>query len=198
MDKDELKKELADIKTKIKLNSTDAHFADTLIAELLSVKGQLDHEPTLAHLPLSDIEDTLKGDNFDIYAMKTGEAVYRLKGGLTVIATNGLNALNLTLRDYVFRQHEADTVLNDDEKELYANDLMASTMILNLPVLAFYDLEFKYKIYNKILEYMVELQEKFVDNANLQDETPNEDKAFKDATLGIEMLKEELDKALKQ
>jgi hypothetical protein len=151
MDKKELKKDLADIKAKIKANSTDAHFADTLIAELLSIKGQLDHEPTLVHLPLNDIKGSLKGDTFNIYAMKNGDAVYRLKGGLTLIATNAFESLNATLRDFVFNQDEINELLSEDDKALYETDLFATTMILNLPVLAFSDLEFKYKIYNRIV-----------------------------------------------
>lgn len=192
MDKNELKNELNDIKAKIKTNSVDAHFSDTLVAELLSVKGQLDHEPTLVHLPLSDVEDTFEGDTFRIYAMKNGEAVYQLKGGMTVIATNRLERLNTTLRDFAIGKNIVEDILSDADKEIYEGDLLATTMIMNLPVIAFSDLEFKYKIYSKIVEYLVELQEKFITKAELQDETPDENKAFEEATMGLETLKDEI------
>lgn len=194
MDKKELRKELNDIKAKIKANSTDAHFAETLVAELLSVKGQLDHEPTLVHLPLSDIDKSLNGDTFNIYAMKNGDAVYRLKGGLTLVATNGFESLNATLRDFVLNQDEVETTLSDEDKKLYETDLFATTMILNLPIIAFSDLEFKYKIYSKILDYMVELQDKFITNAEVQDETPEENKRFEDASIALDVMKDELEK----
>lgn len=197
MDKKDLKKDLADIKAKIKANSTDAHFADTLIAELLSIKGQIDHEPTLVHLPLSEVVDSLQGDTFSIHAMKNGDAVYRLKGGLTLVATNGFESLNSTLREFVLNQHKVDELLNEEDKELYETDLFATTMILNLPILAFSDLEFKYKIYNRIVEYLNDLHDKLISEAELQNETPNENKTFQEATIGLETLKSEIENELK-
>lgn len=192
MDKKDLKKDLADIKAKIKANSTDAHFADTLIAELLSIKGQIDHEPTIVHIPLSDVEDKLEGETFAIYSLKSGDVAYHLKGGYTLIASNRFFSLNDALRGYVANQHIVDTELNTEDKELYEKDLWASTYLLNLPTIAFSDLEFKYKIVNRIIEYLDELQKKLLVDAELQDETPNADKAFKDATLALEDIKSDI------
>lgn len=195
MEKKELKNELKDIKAKIKANSVDAHFADTLISELLSIKGRLDHEPTLAHLPLDNIEDSFKDDTFEIYVMRTGEVVYHLKGGYTVIVDTRFHALNATLRDYVLNQKNMDS-LSDEDKELYSNDLFATTMILNLATIAFSDLEYKYKIYGNIIDWLAELQEKLITNAELQDETPEENEAFDDANNAIEVLHDGLDNML--
>lgn len=192
MDKKDLKKDLADIKAKIKANSTDAHFADTLIAELLSIKGQIDHEPTIVHIPLSDVDDKLEGETFAIYSLKSGDVAYHLKGGYTLIASNRFFSLNDALRGYVANQHIIDTELNAEDKELYEKDLWASTYLLNLPTIAFSDLEFKYKIVNRIIEYLDELQKKLLVDAELQDETPNADKAFKDATLALEDIKSDI------
>ena len=198
MDKKDLKKDLADIKAKIKANSTDAHFADTLIAELLSVKGQLDHEPTLVHIPLSDVDDKLEGETFAIYSLNSGDVAYHLKGGYTLIASNRFFSLNDALRGYVANQHIIGTELNAEDKELYENDLWASTYLLNLPTIAFSDLEFKYKIVNRIIEYLEELQKKFLVDAELQDETPEQNKEFEDATMALETLKSEIAKDSKE
>lgn len=198
MDKKDLKKDLADIKAKIKANSTDAHFADTLIAELLSIKGQIDHEPTLVHIPLSDVDDKLEGETFAIYSLKSGDVAYHLKGGYTLIASNRFFSLNDALRGYVANQHIIDTELNADDKELYENDLWASTYLLNLPTIAFSDLEFKYKIVNRIIEYLDELQKKLLVEAELQDETPEENREFEDATMALETLKSEIAKDSKE
>lgn len=198
MDKKDLKKNLADIKAKIKANSTDAHFADTLIAELLSIKGQIDHEPTLVHIPMSDVDDKLEGETFAIYSLKSGDVAYHLKGGYTLIASNRFFSLNDALRGYVANQHIIDTELNADDKELYENDLWASTYLLNLPTIAFSDLEFKYKIVNRIIEYLDELQKKLLVDAELQDETPKENKEFEDATMALENLKSEIAKDSKE
>ena len=198
MDKKDLKKDLADIKAKIRANSTDAHFADTLIAELLSIKGQLDHEPTLVHIPLSDVDDKLEGETFAIYSLKSGDVAYHLKGGYTLIASNRFFSLNDALRGYVANQHIIDTELTADDKELYENDLWASTYLLNLPTIAFSDLEFKYKIVNRIIEYLDELQKKLLVDAELQDETPEENRKFEDATMALEALKSEIAKDSKE
>ena len=192
MDKKDLKKDLADIKAKIKAKSTDAHFADTLIAELLSIKGQIDHEPTIVHIPLSDIEDKLEGDTFGIYALKSGDVAYHLKGGYTIVASNNYFSLNDALRGYVANQHIVDAELSAEDKELYENDLWASTYLLNLPTIAFSDLEFKYKIVNRIIEYLEELQKKLLVETELQDETPEANKAFKDASIALEDIKSEI------
>ena len=198
MDKKDLKKDLADIKAKIRANSTDAHFADTLIAELLSIKGQIDHEPTLVHIPLSDVNDKLEGETFAIYSLKSGDVAYHLKGGYTLIASNRFFSLNDALRGYVANQHIIDTELNAEDKELYEKDLWASTYLLNLPTIAFSDLEFKYKIVNRIIEYLEELQKKLLVDAELQDETPEENKDFEDATMALETLKSEIAKDSKE
>lgn len=198
MDKKNLKKDLADIKAKIRANSTDAHFADTLIAELLSIKGQIDHEPTLVHIPLSDVDDKLEGETFAIYSLKSGDVAYHLKGGYTLIASNRFFALNDALRGYVANQHIIDTELNAEDKELYENDLWTSTYLLNLPTIAFSDLEFKYKIVNRLIEFLDELQKKLLVDAELQDETPKENKEFEDATMALETLKSEIAKDSKE
>lgn len=198
MDNKDLKKDLADIKAKIRANSTDAHFADTLIAELLSIKGQIDHEPTLVHIPLNDVDDKLEGETFAIYSLKSGDVAYHLKGGYTLIASNRFFSLNDALRGYVANQHIIDTELSAEDKELYENDLWASTYLLNLPTIAFSDLEFKYKIVNRIIEYLDELQKKLLVDAELQDETPEENKAFEDATMALETLKSEITKESKE
>lgn len=198
MDKKDLKKDLADIKAKIRANSTDAHFADTLIAELLSIKGQIDHEPTLVHIPMSDVDDKLEGETFAIYSLKSGDVAYHLKGGYTLIASNRFFSLNDALRGYVANQHIIDTELNAEDKELYEKDLWASTYLLNLPTIAFSDLEFKYKIVNRIIEYLDELQKRLLVDAELQDETPEENKAFEDATMALETLKSEIAKDSKE
>ena len=190
MDKKDLKKDLADIKAKIKANST--------IAELLSIKGQIDHEPTIVHIPLSDVDDKLEGETFAIYSLKSGDVAYHLKGGYTLIASNRFFSLNDALRGYVANQHIIDTELNAEDKELYENDLWASTYLLNLPTIAFSDLEFKYKIVNRIIEYLEELQKKLLVDAELQDETPTENKEFEDATMALENLKSEIAKDSKE
>lgn len=189
----DLKKKLTEIKVKIKENSVDAHLASKLITDLLSVKAQIEHEPTLVHIPLSDIDDKLEGDTFGIYALKSGDVAYRLKGGYTIIVGNNYISLNDVLRGYITNQHLDSADLSEEDKALYDNDLWASCYLLNLPTIAFSDLEFKYKMVNHIMEGLEVLQKKFLDEIELQDETPDEDKAFKDATIALEDVKSDIE-----
>lgn len=193
METKDLKKDLADIKAKIKSNSVDAHYADTLIAELLSIKGQLDHEPTLVHIPLSTINDKLEGETFGMYDIATGDVVYRLKGGFTIVASDRFASFNETIKGYIANQHVVDYELTQEDKELYDMDLQATCMLLNLPTYTFSDLDFKYKIVNHIIEYLDELQNQLLLDAELQDETPKENREFEEVTLATDALKEVLD-----
>ena len=141
---------------------------------------------------MSDVDDKLEGETFAIYSLKSGDVAYHLKGGYTLIASNRFFSLNDALRGYVANQHIIDTELNAEDKELYENDLWASTYLLNLPTIAFSDLEFKYKIVNRIIEHLKEWQDKYLAEMELQDETPDADKAFKDATMALENIKSEI------
>lgn len=192
MERKDLKKKLTEIKIQIKENSVDAHLAGKLIADLLSVKRQIDHEPTLVHIPMGDIEDKLEGDTFGIYALKSGDAVYHLKGGYTLVASNNYLGLNDALRGYVANQHLVESELTEEDKQLYDNDLWASCYLLNLPTIAFSDLEFKYKMVNHIIDHLKEWQDKYLAEMELQDETPDADKAFKDATIALEDIKSDI------
>lgn len=193
METKELKKKLTEIKVRIKDNSVDSHLAGKLITDLLSVKGQIEHEPTLVHIPLSDIDDKLEGKTFGIYALKSGDVAYHLKGGYTIVAGNNYLGLNEALRGYIANQHLVENELSDEDKELYDNDLWASCQLLNLPTIAFSNLEFKYKMVNHIIEHLEELQKQLLDEMELQDETPEQNKAFEDATIALEDIKSDIE-----
>ena len=96
-DKNTLKQKLEETKAKIKSNSKDAHFADSLISDLLSIKGQLEHEPTLVHIAEVDIVSRFDGAHFEMCVTKDGTAVYRTRGGYTIVADYGLTSLNSTI-----------------------------------------------------------------------------------------------------
>lgn len=153
MNKTELKKKLEDVKSKLKTNSKDVHFADALIDELLSIKGQIDHEPTLAYLPLSEVEAQLKGDTFEMSAMKDGTMVFHTFGGYTLIASPRLASLNETLRQYVFGQ-ELLKNLNEEELDIYELNLAATTQVLTAPSYAFCDEDLKFGIAKMLIEWI--------------------------------------------
>lgn len=190
MDKQELKEKLNDVVAKIKVNSKDQHYADTLVKQLLSLKGQIDVEPTLIHLPSDDIVQKMESDTFRIAVLKSGEAVYHLKGGMDIVVQPKAHSLYEFLTGIVSIQDEMEK-LSDEERNLILQDVTASTYVLNIPFIAFGDLDFKYKLANDVIDYLVSLQDKYVDNAELQDETPDKNSLFEEAVMALEELKED-------
>ena len=188
MDKKELTKKLNDVKKRIKANSKDVHFAETLIDEVLSLKGQLGIEPTIVHIPTDDVVKTLKGDTFEMSLTKHGDAIYHVYGGYTLIA-DGQRMLSLanTIADYIINQDLVKD-LDDKERELYDLDLSATAYVLNIPMFAFSDPDLKYDLASKIVSWFRETYEKTMEQP-LQEETREQDVAFEDAAKAIDNMK---------
>lgn len=191
MGKKEIKSKIDEIKAQIKSNAKDAHFAETLVNELLSLKGQLEHKPTMVNVNLEDIVDTLEGNTFTIYKTKNGDTGFHLKAGYDIVVRPTVESLNKSLASFVDYKDEVEK-LTEEEQEYYKSDLLATQFCLTIPVYAFADLDFKYTIANMFADYMYKVQTDLLDNVKLQDETPEENKIFEEATKGLETLKEEI------
>lgn len=191
MEKQEIKKKMNEVVAKIKVNSKDQHYADALIDTLLSLKGQYDIEPTLVHIPSDDVVSKMEGETFRICLCKNGEAIYHMKGGMDIVVQPKANSLYQFLSDVATMQEQFDA-LDDESKELITQDIMASTYVLNIPFLAFGDLDFKYALANYIVNYLVGLQDKMLNEVELQDETPEENARFEEATMALENTLKEL------
>lgn len=196
MDKNVLKERLDEVKNNLIANSKDAHWAKNAIDELLSLKGQLEHEPTLVYLPVKDVENKLEGGTFEMSIMKDGTAVYHTYGGLTVVAKPNLTSLAGTIAEYVGSQEYVAT-LNEEEKELFDLDLSAFGYIMSLPMFAFSNKEFTYTIASNIVEFLRKSADELI-NEELREETAEDiemNERFKDASLALEEMKEEVGKA---
>lgn len=196
MEKELLKSKLNELKTKIKTNSKDAHFAETLLDELLSIKGQIDVEPTLVHVPLSDVDRELDGETFTMAVLKNGDAVYHVRGGYTLIADGSrMFALAQMIKDYVDSKDLLGE-LTDEEREMYELDMSASTYVLNLPMYAFTDQDFKYDIATMCIKWLRESYDKALEEP-LQEEDKELDDSFEDAAVALEDIKDGLKKTKK-
>lgn len=191
MEKKEIKAKIDDIKAQIKANSKDAHFAEKLIGDLLSLKGQYEHQPTMVHVAMDDILGTLEGNTFTIYKTKSGDTGFHLKAGYDIVVRPTVESLNKSLASFVDYQKDIEK-LSEEEQEYYKSDLVATQFCLTIPMYAFADMDFKHKVANMFADYMLEIQNKLLDNVVLQDETPEENKAFEQATMGLETIKGEL------
>lgn len=191
MDRNEIKTKIEEVKAQLKSNSKDAHFAEKLIGDLLSLKGQYEHQPTMVHVAMDDILGTLEGNTFTIYKTKSGDTGFHLKAGYDIVVRPTVESMNQSLATFVDYQKEMDS-LSEKEREWYEQDLIATQFCLTIPMYAFADMDFKYKVANMFADYMLEIQNKLLDNVVLQDETPEENKAFEQATMGLETIKSEL------
>lgn len=191
MDRNEIKAKIEEVKAQLKSNSKDAHFAEKLIGDLLSLKGQYEHQPTMVHVAMDDILGTLEGNTFTIYKTKSGDTGFHLKAGYDIVVRPTVESMNKSLATFVDYQKEMDS-LSEKEREWYEQDLVATQFCLTIPMYAFADMNFKYKVANMFADYMLEIQNKLLDNVVLQDETPEENKAFEQATMGLETIKSEL------
>lgn len=191
MDRSEIKAKIEEVKAQLKSNSKDAHFAEKLIGDLLSLKGQYEHQPTMVHVAMDDILGTLEGNTFTIYKTKSGDTGFHLKAGYDIVVRPTVESLNKSLASFVDYQKDIEE-LSEEERERYEQDLVATQFCLTIPMYAFADMDFKYKVANMFADYMLEIQNKLLDNVELQDETPEENKAFEQATMGLETIKSEL------
>ena len=83
--------------------------------------------------------------------------------------------------------------MTGQEREDFDLHLSALTYVLDVPLFAFSSSEFTYEIAEKVVKFL----QKTYDDAMaqpLQEETVQEDQEFKDAVLGMENIKEALNK----
>lgn len=191
MDKKELKKRLNEVEKVLIANSKDIRYTETLISELKSLHGQLKHEPTLVHIPLDSVEKSVDGETYTMSITKDGKAVYHTKGGYTLICESQYASLFDFIESSIdFINGKFEDELENEYKDILSNDITSSTFVLNLPLIAMGDVEFKYKMIGEIIDYLnnsvLEAEKE------LQEETPKENEEFKGAVIAMEHIKEEL------
>lgn len=188
MDKKELKERLDGVKNQLRTNAKDVHFFDKLIDEALSLKGQMSVEPIA--LDCGKAENEWFGETFRITLTNKG-VLYHEYGGYSVFVTPNNEALYDVLSDLVVNKDEY-AELEGEKKENFESLLTIIAYNLSLPRISFMDRDFPQEIAIKTMEFLRKMYEELM-NKELQEETPNEDAEFKDATLALEELKESLD-----
>lgn len=183
---EDINKTIKELKAKIKANSKDAHFADTLIEELLTTKARMGVEPI--ELNVGKRIDSWKGETFEIVKTDRG-CLYHEYGGYNIFVTFDNNtALYSTLCDYVDNRRFYDT-LDDEEKERYELTLQAVAYCLSVPKFCFTDAEFTFDLASMVVKFLREQYEKYIDEP-LQEETIMEDKEFEQAVKAVENIKD--------
>lgn len=173
MDKVELKKRLAKVQSRIVANSKDAHFAGELVTELLSLKGQLETEPTLVHIPVDEKAKIFKGDTFEMISDSLGCA-FHLYGGYTIHARrNDMNEDFCSLIDDYILNQDVYNKLTGEEKEQFDTVLRLFALVLRTPILCAQNIDLLSEIGMLILKYIKKVQDESL-NTLLQDEDVND------------------------
>ena len=189
MKRETIERKLKECKEQLKANSKDAHFASNLIDRMLSYKGQLGVEPI--ELDCGKKVDEWSGDTFRLTKTDKG-ILYHQFGGYSIFVTPNNKALYETLCDYVDNKEEY-AKLEGELKEQFDLQLSAITYCLSVPLFAFSDSEFTFKIATDVIDFLKSTFDSLMAQP-LQEETPLEDAEFKEATLGLEALKDEIAK----
>lgn len=189
MEDKDLKAKLNEIKAKIKANSKDSHFADALISDLLSTKGLIDHEPI--ELNVGKRVDSFDGDTFEIVLTDRG-CMYHEYGGYSIFVPSDKNyGLYSVLSDFVISKDNYYT-MDEQDKDNYKLLLSASAYCLSVPKICFSDSTFMFDIASMVVKYIRSLYDEGVLNAELQEETIEEDKEFEEGVKAVEGLKDML------
>lgn len=187
----EVNKKIKEIKEQIKVNSKDAHFADTLLEELHNLYLRKKN-PVVALDCGTIIEGKgFKGDTFEITLTNKG-ILYHTYGGYNLFVEPQNTALYETLFHYI---NEKDFInnLSGEEKENFELFTQALAYVLNCPLFATAEDGMLFDVANVIIENLTKMLNKSFET-ELQEETVEEDRVFKDATMAIEDLKEEVKK----
>ena len=187
MDKKILKERLADVKKQLRTNAKDVHFFDKLIDEALSLKGQMGVDPSA--LDCGKEEDEWAGDTFRITLTNKG-VLYHEYGGYSVFVTPNNTALYDVLSDLVGNKDEY-AKLEGEQAENFKALLTIIAYNLSIPRISFMDKDFPQEIAIKTMQFLQKMYEDLA-NKELQEETPKEDAAFKEATMAIEEISESL------
>lgn len=191
MKKETIEKKLKECKEQLKANSKDAHFSEKLIDRMLSYKGQLSVTPIMFDCGTPIEGQEFKGETFEIVKTTKG-IVYKMYGGYVIFVEPQNKALYETLSYYIDSQDEY-AKLEREAKEQYELTLSAIAYVLNAPLFAFNSEDLTFQLATNIIDYLKSTFDTLMEQP-LQEETFAEDNEFKEATLALESLKDEIKK----
>lgn len=189
MDKKVLNERLNELIRQIRLNSKDAHFAEKLTNDLLSVHRQKLTEKSYVFDLGSELYKIEKG-SFYISKHERGVLfhVYNSFDMVIPVSNNSLyGTLNAILEE---RNNEYDT-MSDEDKQDHDTFVEVVGIILAMPLNILNDTEFAIDIATQVMKRTNEMYEKAI-NTELQSETVELDADFKQMILATEELKDVL------
>lgn len=146
-------------------------------------------EPIVLEMGKAIEGKSFKGETFEIVKTTHG-ILYHLFGGYNIFVAPNNVALYQTLDDLIENKEEYEK-LTGKEREDFELNLSAISYILDVPLLSFSSAEFTFHLASEVIKYLQSVYDKAM-NEPLQEETVEEDLAFKDAVLGLEQVQNAL------
>lgn len=165
MERETLKLRLSETKTKLKSICSDAHYAESLIGDLISLKGQLDHIPAIEHVKVDDVIDDHQDGVFYVAKLRGDRMLYKVYGGYTIICDSRQRSLYETIEGILLAAKSDDAESNEDVKVA----LSAIGYVLCAPMYAFSDDTLTFKIAATIVEHIANIQTE-AESSDLKDD----------------------------
>lgn len=180
--------------TQLKNICKDAVFADHLIDDLLSLKGQLSIEPTLVHIPLVNVIKEYDFEHFKIIKTLNG-IVFKMTGYEQIIRPTCRTLYGQL--DYLLGLKDRYDTLTLEEKDIYDTLFQATATILMNPAICFTDDDYWIDIVTFITKRQNELFEKLL-STPLQPEDAERDDKFMEEVKDLEDFKESVTKSIEE
>lgn len=144
MAEQQLQEKLKEVKAKIKANSKDAHFADALISELVSLQKQADIEPTEIFIPVADVEKSHDFGPAKLSKVKGGKYIFEAKGGMWTIVDIRMQSL-YGVCEHIFENYENP---NEDKEIQEMEESLRNAMIYSFqtPILCSLDQQMLFEV----------------------------------------------------
>lgn len=165
-----LKEQIEITKEQIRSNSKDVAFANKLIGNLLSLKGQFDLDPSILHVSTKEVIKSFDFETFVIHVCQTS-AIIQYKGGYVVVVDMRMRALFEFIVQLCALKNKYNT-LTEDERKGYNGSLFGITLLMQIPLFATVDDEFFFKIVKYVGDELGEMFERY-SNMPLEPEQPS-------------------------
>lgn len=182
MGNDVIKKDLDDAVAKAKEFLGDN---SGIVDKIVSLKGQIDIEPTRLIVKETDVIKEYDFDTFRIIRCKQC-IIYQVKGGYEVVVSPRMNALHTNL-SIILDMKDRYNTLSEDDKKVYNALLMATTWTMNAPLFSVID----DKMFFGIADYVMKIFDEYVkekENAPLKDEEAKKDAEFENTNEALKII----------
>lgn len=189
MDNKVLNERLNELIRQIRLNSKDAHFAEKLTGDLLSVHRQKLSEKSYV-FDLGAEQYKIEKGSFYIAKHDKG-VLFHIYNSFDMVVPVSSNSLYRTLATILEEHNNEYENMSNEDKLDHDTFIEVVGIILAMPLNILNDTEFAIDIATQVMKRTNELYEKAI-STNLQPEDAERDAEFRDITLNAEALKEHI------